>query len=152
MTLNEILERDIPLLRAIPEELARQTRPKAGAWTRKQELGHLIDSATNNHVRFVLAATEGRLDGPRYAQDEWVRVHNYQDLPWPKIVDLWYHYNMLLAHLWKQIPTGQYGTVCVVGSQPPVTLEFIFYDYVLHMCHHLDKVLDRYPVTPYPRL
>ncbi len=73
--------------------------PKTGAWSPKQELGHLIDSAANNHIRFVLASLEGEFRGAGYAQDTWVDAHGYQDFAWTELVDLWYSYNSLLAHL-----------------------------------------------------
>ena len=55
-------------LLAVPPGLAN-TPWRPGGWTRKQVLGHLLDSATNNRQRFVRAATEGRFAGPNYAQD-----------------------------------------------------------------------------------
>jgi len=66
---------------------------REGGWSRKQELGHLIDSATNNHVRFVVAALESGYSGSTYDADGWVDLHGYAEMDWTDLVDLWYSTN-----------------------------------------------------------
>ena len=46
----------------------------AGGWSRKQILGHLIDSASNNHQRFVRAMLQDEVRLPTYDQEGCVRV------------------------------------------------------------------------------
>jgi hypothetical protein len=153
--LSHTVSTELPQLRAVTEAQASEQPAKQGAWSKKEELGHLIDSATNNHVRFVRAVIEGGFSGPAYAQNAWVDLHGYRELPWRALVDLWYHYNALLAHLTGRIPEERLQVECVVSSgasaAAPVTLEFLIDDYVLHMQHHLDHILSRDSVTPYPR-
>src|SRR5215469_2538075 len=62
---------------------------REGGWTRKQIVGHLLDSAANNRQRFVRASTEGSYKGPKYAQDAWVAAHGYADQPWRLLLDWW---------------------------------------------------------------
>ncbi|MGE5112016.1 MAG: hypothetical protein ACM3JB_14230, partial [Acidobacteriaceae bacterium] len=62
---------------------------QADAWTRKQVLGHLLDSAINNHVRFVVAALDGEYSGPAYHAQGWVAMHDYANMPWSLLLDLW---------------------------------------------------------------
>jgi DinB family protein len=69
----------------IPEETA-SVRPAPGKWSKKEILGHLIDSASNNHQRFVRLQLSERVELPGYAQDDWVRVQRYQDQPWQQII------------------------------------------------------------------
>src|SRR3954452_978925 len=88
--------------------VANPMRP--GKWSPKQELGHLIDSATNNHIRFARAAIAQEFAGPGYAQDEWVRIHGYQEMPWQAVVDFWYQYNSFLAGLVERIPEDRLHT------------------------------------------
>jgi hypothetical protein len=147
--LAETLERELPALRKRTEEQAMTPRGP-GKWSAKEELGHLIDSAANNHGRFVRAALDGHYEGPGYAQDGWVRLHGYREMPWSAIVDLWYQYNQFVAHLVSRIPDDQRQALCAVGENAPVTLEFLIKDYVLHMQHHLDQLLQRAVITAYP--
>jgi len=148
--LRQTIDREIPEPRTLTDEKAART-PKPGSWSPKQELGHLVDSAANNHIRVVVASIEGAWEGTTYTQDRWVEAHGYQDLPWLEIVELWYLYNQLLAHLVARIPEERMENQCVVGSSA-VTLRFLIEDYVLHMQHHLDHVLSRPVVTLYPRV
>jgi hypothetical protein len=145
--LRQTIDRELPNLLA----LTALEAPKPGSWSRREELGHLIDSATNNHIRFVLAAIDGEFRGQGYSQDKWVEAHGYQDMPWRGLVDLWYHYNALLAHLVERIPDAKMDNRCVIGSGVQ-TLGFVIEDFVLHMQHHLDHILARDPITPYPSM
>src|SRR5262245_6674145 len=68
-------------------------------WSRKQVLGHLIDSAANNHQRFVRAQLTQELVLPGYEQEKWVAVQHYQDESWETLVALWHQYNRHLLHV-----------------------------------------------------
>ena len=149
--LRETVSREYPILAAVRDEAASKSPAKPGAWNPKQELGHLIDSAANNHQRFVRATLHGPYEGPGYAQDDWVRLHAYEQLPWTTLVELWHQYNLFLAHLVERIPENALETVCHIGSYPQLTLGFVIDDYVLHMQHHVDHLLGREVVTKYPR-
>jgi hypothetical protein len=149
LTLKEAVEREAAHLRRITEEDAG-TRTSPRAWSKKEELGHLIDSATNNHVRFVRASVEPEFRGAGYEQNRWVEQHGYHEMPWSEIVDFWQRYNDLLSRLVRRIPEDRLQTPCVVGNSPAVTLRFLIEDYVLHMQHHLDHILQREKITPYP--
>ncbi len=83
-------------LSAVSEEQAAEPfRP--GGWQRKELLGHLLDSAANNHQRFVRAALDGHYEGPGYQQEAWVRLHDYAGLSWAALVASWRERNALLA-------------------------------------------------------
>src|SRR5271154_1666835 len=68
--------------------VAANTPYRPGGWTRKQVLGHMIDSAANNHQRFVRAALEGHYSGPGYQQEGWVKIHGYAERPWETLLEL----------------------------------------------------------------
>ncbi len=149
-SLEQLIQRELPVLRTFPETDAQAHPSGDGAWSPKEELGHLIDSAANNHVRFARALMEPEFRGPTYAQDDWVRVHRYSDMPWSKIVDFWFQYNSFLVFMLSRVPDDKTGTLCFIGSGEGVTLRFLVEDYVLHMQHHLDHLLGREHVTAYP--
>ena len=88
--------------------------------------------------------------GPGYAQDEWVRLHGCQEMPWRGIVAFWHACNTLLRDLIARIPEDRWVTVCPVGSDPPATLLFLIEDYGLDLLHHVDHLLSGQFVTPYP--
>ena len=110
-------------------------------WSKKQVLGHLIDSATNNHQRFIRAQLGQELVFPGYEQEAWVAVQHYQDESWNALVALWQHYNRHLLHVMACVPGGQLTRRCVIGDNDPVTLDFLMKDYVVHLKHHLEQIL-----------
>ena len=111
-----------------------------GGWSRRQVLGHLIDSASNNHQRFVRAALQGSLEFPGYDQDGCVRVQSVQEVPWPTLVALWASYNRYLAHVIERLPAAKLEAPCRIGSGQAVTLRFLVEDYVTHLLHHLGQI------------
>ena len=121
------------------DDAAAQTAV-AGGWSRKQILGHLIDSASNNHQRFVRALLQEELRFPGYDQPGCVRVERYQELRWTELVELWATYNRFLAHVLAGVPEAKRATPCFIGNNPVMTLEELAADYIKHMQHHLDQI------------
>jgi hypothetical protein len=127
-------------MRAVSEDQSgREVRP--GGWRRKEVLGHLIDSALNNHQRFVRAAIHGSYEGPGYAQEEWVDIHGYRDILWSTLLTHWKMQNELLARVVDRIPESRLLTECKVGDDDPVSLEFLVDDYLGHMEHHVRQII-----------
>jgi DinB family protein len=111
-----------------------------GGWSRKEVIGHLIDSASNNHQRFVRAALETSLDFPNYDQVGNVRVQAFQQADWLLLVSLWAAYNRYLAHVIAHLPASKLNTPCRIGSKEAVALSFLATDYVAHLVHHLSQI------------
>jgi hypothetical protein len=112
----------------------------SGGWSRKQIVGHLIDSASNNHQRFVRALLQDEVRFPGYDQEGCVRVERFQELPWTELLNLWGSYNQFLAHVLAGVPEGKKKTPCFVGDNPVMTLEELAVDYLKHMEHHLEQI------------
>ena len=128
-----------PRLAAMTEaEISVPLRP--GAWSRKEVVGHLIDSASNNHQRFVRASLQDSLEFPGYDQNGCVRVQAPNDADWKVLVSLWAAYNRYLAHVIARLPAAKINTPCRIGTAEAVTLEFLAKDYVRHLVHHLEQI------------
>lgn len=132
---------------------ARSGQPRAeDHWSSKQIIGHLIDSAANNHSRFVVGQLKDDLVFPGYDQDGWVRTNHYQERAWSDLIQLWRSYNLHLHHLMTHADQAKLSTPCTlhtlqeiafktVPKAEPVTLEYLMKDYVDHMKHHLGHIL-----------
>ena len=79
--LRHIVEGAAERLLAISESRSRLSNVD-GQWSAKQVLGHLIDSAANNHQRFVRAQFTDDLVFPGYDQEQWIRVQHYEEESW----------------------------------------------------------------------
>ncbi len=110
-------------------------------WSKKEILGHLIDSAANNHQRFVRTQLSAELKLPGYDQEDWVTTQQYQNESWANLFQLWKSYNLHLLHLIAAIPDSALGNHCAIGNNEAVTLEFLIEDYVRHLKHHLEQIL-----------
>ena len=137
-------------LRAISaEQSARKSSPEQ--WSIKEVLGHLIDSAANNHQRFVRAQFTDDLVFPGYEQEKWVNAQRYNDEPWSDMVQLWSSYNLHLLHVISAIPEATLMRARIrhnldqialhpVDKKDPTTLDYFVRDYLVHMKHHLDQI------------
>jgi hypothetical protein len=143
---NALRELDSLLAMAGPQlltlsETECSSRPAEDKWSKKEILGHLIDSASNNHQRFVRGQLSSEIRLPGYEQEEWVRTQAYQKESWENLVQLWKALNLHLLHLGRMMPGDRLRSMCFIGTNEPVTLEFIFVDYVRHVKHHLQQIL-----------
>jgi hypothetical protein len=145
--LDETFER----LSAISDSTASVKRDNK--WSKKEIIGHLIDSASNNHQRFVRAQFKDDLVFPGYDQDNWVGIQDYQSMEWSTLTELWKNFNLLIIHLssripdkvlyksrpshnldliaWKEVPAGK-----------PTTLEYFIRDYFGHLRHHISRLFS----------
>ena len=137
---------------ADPDVAAR--RPAPGRWSAKELVGHLIDSASNNHQRFVRARWQDDLVFPGYAQDLWVDAQDYQSAPWDELITLWQEYNRHLARVMAGTPPAvlfrdharhNLHEVAwrAVAATVPATLDYFMSDYVGHLHHHLAQIRER---------
>ena len=149
--LREAVESAHPRLEALSGKVAAiKLRPEK--WSVKEIIGHLVDSAANNHQRFVraqLGATD--LQPYRYAQEHWVGLQQYQSADWHALLSLWYYYNLHLAGLIATIQPEFIENELDVWDEP-ATLRFVAEDYVRHLKHHLDQIFNiAYPTHGFGR-
>ncbi len=110
-------------------------------WSKKQILGHLIDSAANNHQLIIRVQYENT---PTifYDQNKWNELNHYQQLEGGHIIQLWTIYNRHLLEIIKRIPEDRLLRECNCGGEKNVTLQFLIDDYVVHLEHHLKQILN----------
>ena len=145
------LHRATPALLAL-DDAATTHRPGPGKWSPREIIGHLVDSASNNHQRFVRMRDRDDLVVEGYEQDAWVTAQHYQDAPWTELVLLWMTYNRHLARLMAATPPADRDRARrshnlhlrafrPVAPDRPATLGYFMDDYVDHLEHHLAQVL-----------
>jgi len=138
--LARVLDVSSPRLAAFADAEVSAKLP--GRWSKKEILGHLIDSASNNHQRFVRALLDSRIEFPEYKQDGWVAAQRYAAEPWDTLVNLWLYLNRHLVHLMHAIPISAREHTIAIGGKEPVTLGFVMEGYLDHLEHHLDQILS----------
>lgn len=145
-----VVDDAMPALLAMDDE-ASARRPAPGKWSPREIIGHLIDSASNNHQRFVRAQFQDHLTFAGYDQDAWVARQRYQDAPWRELVALWSAFNRHLARVMASVPEAvrtkpfarhnldELAWKPIPASQP-ATLDYFMADYVGHLKHHLRQI------------
>ncbi len=147
---KQTIDSAVPRLLQISEVQSEAPRAEEH-WSSKQIIGHLIDSAANNHARFVLAQFKDDLVFPGYDQNRWVEVQQYESASWPQLVELWRAYNLHLLHVMSSAQKKKLNQVRTehslqtiafktVDPAAPTTLEYLMKDYVTHLRHHLSQV------------
>ena len=135
---------------AVPEADS-QRRPRPGGWSPRQIIGHLIDSASNNHGRFVRGALEDPLVFATYDQEAWVSLQRYEEQDWTGLLERWAAFNEQVAIAVEHIPDTALQRVRrehnfdriawqTVAAGEPASLEYFIRDYIGHLRHHLAQV------------
>jgi DinB superfamily len=148
--LRSTVERATPQLLAISDTDSAR-RPAPGKWSPREIVGHLVDSASNNHQRFVRAQFQDDLVFAGYDQDAWVSAQRYQDASWRDLVTLWRAFNLHIAHVIETVPPELRTRVHTrhnldqlawqtVAAGAPTTLDTFMSDYVGHLKHHLRQI------------
>jgi hypothetical protein len=138
--LHAALAEGLALFAGIDEALSRE-RPKPDGWCAREVVGHLIDSACNNHRRFILGQSPGLPKFDDYDGDVWVTRQQYVDESWADIVALWAAYNRHLRHVIARTPAEHLlRSATAPDGSGPVTVGFLMNDYVGHIRHHFEQV------------
>ena len=122
------------------DEKAVNRKPAPEQWSPKEELGHLLDSAVNNHQRIVRAQLQDNPAMPGYEQNAWVNIHRYQQRDWAILITLWAAFNRQLLAAAEAAPDSAWVRTCSVADSGALTLQFVFEDYIRHLLHHLEHI------------
>ena len=156
--LADAVERATPRLLALSDAAASTPRAP-GKWSPKEVIGHLIDSASNNHGRFVRSQLVDDLVFPGYQQERWVEMQRYNDAVWADLVALWRGFNLHIARVMANTPDDVAGAprtnhnldeiaFHTVPRGRPATLGYFMADYVDHLEHHLAQIFPRDTMSP----
>ncbi len=141
LELQEIISVFSKKIQAIPAH-EFDAKPNINKWSKKEVLGHLIDSAQNNLRRFVVGQYDHQ-PNIVYDQDFWVKANDYQHMNENDVIALWQHLNERIIAVLKNMRTENYSRLCNTGRTSPSlhTLEWLATDYVKHLKHHLNQII-----------
>jgi hypothetical protein len=128
----------LPQLQSLDDSDA-SIKPSPNKWSKKEILGHLVDSAQNNLRRFIVAQYE-KDPHITYQQDDWVRINNYRGSNLQELVQLWYLQNKQIISVLRNTDVVLASRTCNTGSLH--TIEWLAADYIKHLRHHLHQVLE----------
>jgi len=144
--MEEIIERLNYVIEALPIRVKQFSEQEFSAqllnkWSKKEILGHLCDSATNNHHRFVKIQFEQQpfIVVP-YNQNDWLLIQNYQNIPIHEIIGLWAALNKQIVRVISKISEEKLLYLCDIGDNKSITLSELIHDYLRHMDHHLIQI------------
>lgn len=126
---------------SVPEETVG-IKLSEDKWSLKEIIGHLIDSASNNHQRFVRLQFDDLLNFPAYDGEKWVTTQKYRDMSWGTLVSLWHSYNCVLISIIEHIDSNTYSNVWVKG-ETVIKLDELIVDYYRHLRVHVQQFEDR---------
>ncbi len=139
--LREMVDEASEWLGNLTEDVVSK-RPGAGQWSAKEILGHLMDSAVNNHQRFVRLQITDDLQFPDYSQDNdrWVAIQGYNRTDWKALIRLWRHINLHLARIIAAVDERSIDNAWQVNRKTRYTLGELMIDYPVHMKGHLKQI------------
>lgn len=160
--LAEIVENGVAQISMI-DEAQMSKKPQPDKWSKKEILGHLIDSAFNNHARFLKAGLQDHLIFEGYDQDEWVKKNNYQNRSAEEVIKLWQESNQHIFYLIEGLPDDlllrktrqhHFHKMCMqlLPEGVEANLAYLIWDYTYHIEYHLQQIIDGYKVTNGPFL
>lgn len=123
------------------EQLDWENKPTPNKWSKKEIIGHLIDSAQINLQRFVRCTYEENFR-LTYEQVEWVAAQHYQKADINDLLDLWSLLNRQIIRVWENYPAERLTARCDNSKKEPnlQTVEWLANDYVEHLLHHLKQI------------
>lgn len=138
----KVIETEESLLTSLPVEVITQRRNKQNR-TIKQILGHLIDSASNNHQRIVrLQYSKDLLFFPDYRQDNdlWIALQDYQNADWINLIQLWKFYNLHIIQVIHSVDTAKMDSYWCDFEGLKVTLKEMIEGYLDHLYLHMKEI------------
>ena len=139
--IRERIDREVPFLAGLPETVISCRRNEQNR-TIKQLLGHLVDSASNNHQRMVRLQYNRDLVFPDYTQDNdrWIAIQDYQHADWPDLIQLWKYYNIHMIQVIRSADPGAMENSWTDFEGNRVTLRRMIEGYLWHLDLHIGHI------------
>lgn len=148
-----ILEKEEPVLINLSEDVITNRFNSQGR-SIKMLLGHLIDSASNNHQRMVRLqyaprvgysipnGERGLLVFPDYTQDNnlWLQLQDYQNEDWNTLVQLWKFYNLHIIQVIQSVDESKLNNYWLDYEGNQVTLHDMIVGYTGHLELHIGHI------------
>lgn len=110
-------------------------------WSKKEILGHLIDSSIHNLVRFTEIHYVAKPYVYRsYNQNDLVSINRYQSTDVDELVQLWLSINKQIIRLFKSVENHELQYEIELNDKSIVNLRFLMTDYVDHLEHHINQI------------
>mgnify|MGYP001310952699 CR=1 FL=1 len=123
----------------IPKDL-REYKKQPKTWSKKEILGHLIDSARYNLQRFTeIIHAEGIYIVKPYDQDTLVLLNDYQNTSDYDLITLWQLLNHNIIRVLKTVDEPLLKKQIIMGNEP-FTFGWLIEDYIVHLHHHYDQI------------
>lgn len=149
VTMEDIVNELTAIVNEFAEKMGRiaenelTEKPLPNKWSKKEVIGHLIDSAQNNLRRFIVGQYETMPPKIVYDQNYWVKANDYQNMSGEEVIKLWRLVNMQIANVLKGMNKEGYDKTCDTSKELPQlhTLAWLADDYLKHLKHHLNQVI-----------
>lgn len=131
--------------KSLPEEITK-IRLSDDRWSLREIVGHLIDSASNNHQRFIRMQLERECSFPDYNKDEWLQTSFYNGIDFKELLRMLKSYNQLIAHLIAQVSEMTFDHIWNKPwdqKEPEITLKDLIEHYIHHFQLHIDHFEER---------
>lgn len=114
-------------------------------WSLKQIVGHLIDSASNNHQRILRLKQNAELHFPDYEALSWLEASDYNSFTFSHLIQLFTLYNQHISHLIENLPDSVLSHRWIVswGDIGSISLKDLVIHYVEHLEAHLNHFQER---------
>jgi len=137
----EALLNNFQVLYSINSVIDFDVKPSKNKWSKKEILGHLIDSAINNIIRFTEIQTfEKPYEIRTYNQDELVKSNHYQNKNSDELIELWTNLNLHILHIVKNQTKETLAYQLILPNGKQTDLQFLIQDYFDHLYYHLNQI------------
>lgn len=123
------------------EEISKKLSPNK--WSKKEIIGHLVDSGINNLQRFTeIQFEEKPYQLKSYKQDQLVEANDYQAAKREDILNLLIAINSRIINIIKLQTDETLNYQIVTSENEHFDLKYLIEDYVTHFQHHTKQIIE----------